>query len=136
MSQSDIYTVLCIVIGEDVPFSVEIEKSKIVSQLKDLIKEKRTDVFANIGSNLLDLYHVDIPDAPKEDLMASMRAHPLDSRGPLLATTRFTNIFPGTPKDDTIHFIVKPSKLHGWQLNACVNVSLRQDPGEPHNSTQ
>jgi hypothetical protein len=44
--------------------------------LKDLIKEKRSDVFAYLGSNLLDLYHVDIPDAEKEDLMASAKACP------------------------------------------------------------
>lgn len=117
MSQSDIYTIICIVAGEDVPFCVEIEKSKTVGWLKALIKEKRTNVFADIDVNFLDLYHVDIPN--DEELVVRLKAHPLDD-SKLRATKPLTDVFPATPKADTVHFIVNPSKLHGWPLGTCV----------------
>ena len=74
MSQPDIYTVGCLVIGEDVPFTVEIAKSELVGVLKQLIKEKDPDTFAGIEVNFLDLYHVEITD--DDELVANVKAHP------------------------------------------------------------
>jgi Crinkler effector protein N-terminal domain len=116
MSQSDTFTILCIVVGEDVPFYIDIEKSKTVDWLKVLIKEKKSSVFADIDPNCLDLYHVDIAD--NDELVAKVTGYPLDD-SKLPATTALTNVFPATPKADTVYFIVNPSKLHGWQLDTC-----------------
>jgi hypothetical protein len=107
MSQSNIYSVLCVVNTEDVPFPVKIEKSEIIGQLKEeIIKKKRA--FANIDSNFLDLYHVDIPDAHKMELKANIDAQTLNF--PQLSSKSLINIFPAGPKPDTVHFIVKYSK--------------------------
>jgi hypothetical protein len=95
---------------EGVAFSVRIEKSQTVGQLKDLIKEESNNHFADTDSNSLYLYRVSIPGANEEDLMASVKAQFLDS--PLLATKSLIKVFPDTPKADTVHFIVNPSKLH------------------------
>jgi hypothetical protein len=110
MSQSDVYTVFCIVVGEDVPFCVEIERSRAVDWLKELIKKERSNIFADIDSNFLDLYHVDIAD--DDELVTKVKAHPLDD-SKLPATKSLIDVFPATPKADTVHFIVNPSKLHG-----------------------
>jgi hypothetical protein len=110
MSQSDIYTILCIVVNEDVPFYIEIEKGKTIDWLKVLIKKKKSTVLAGIDPDFLDLYHVDIPD--DEKLVAKVKAHPLDD-SKLPATTVLTNFLPATPKADTVYFIVNPSKFHG-----------------------
>jgi len=107
MSQSDIYTVFCILLGQKVPFSVKVEKEKTVGHLKYLIKTQR-NAFAGIEAGFLDLYHVDF--AEDSDLVAKVEAHPLDSELPV--TSRLIDIFPATPKGGTIHFIVKPSKFY------------------------
>jgi hypothetical protein len=111
MSQSDIYNVFCIILGEGDPFLIEIQKSAPVGRLKQLIKEENSE-FATIDSKFLDLYRVDIPDATREVLMARVLAESLDT--PLLATHTLTDNFStAPPKAATIHFIVKYSKLYG-----------------------
>ena len=62
-------------LGEAEPFSVETEKRKTFGHLKTLIKQKNLIVFADISANVLDLYHVDIPD--DKDLIINIKAHPL-----------------------------------------------------------
>jgi Crinkler effector protein N-terminal domain len=80
-----------------------------IGQLKKEVVKKQS-AFATIDSNFLGLYPMDIPDANKVDLMASVKAQTLNS--PLLPSKSLTNIFPTGPKADTVHFIVEPSKLH------------------------
>jgi Crinkler effector protein N-terminal domain len=109
MSQSDIYTILCVVDNEDVAFSVKIDKNKIIGQLKKEII-KNTPTFANMDPKFLDLYLVDIPDAQKAELQASVKASALDF--PQLPSWSLIEIFPTGPKPKTVHFIVKTSKLH------------------------
>jgi hypothetical protein len=110
MSQSNIYTVFCVVVGDYIPFPIEIEKSKTVGWLKGLIKQEMSKLFADIDSNSLNLYHVDIAD--DRQLVAKVKAYPLDDSN-LRPTRLLTSIFPAPPKPDTVHFIVNPSKLHG-----------------------
>jgi hypothetical protein len=81
-------------------------RSRIAQLKKGILKEKTA--FATIGSNSVDLYHVKIPDANKVHLMARVKAQTPNS--PPLPSE--TNLFPTAPKADTVHFIVKPSKLH------------------------
>jgi len=69
MSQLDIYRVFCIVVDEKIPFEVQVKKDETVSRLKDLIKEKGSNTFANIDPTLLSLYHVNLAD--DENLVAT-----------------------------------------------------------------
>jgi Crinkler effector protein N-terminal domain len=111
MSQSDIYTILCVVDNEDVAFPVAIDKNMIIGQLKEEII-KKTPAFANMDPKFLDLYHVDLPDAQKAELKASVDAQALRLDPPQLPSESLTTIFPTGPKPKTVHFIVKTSKPH------------------------
>jgi hypothetical protein len=71
---------------------------------------KTTPTFANMDPRFLDPYHVDIPDAQKAELRASVEASALDF--PQLPSRSLIKIFPTGPKPETVHFIVKTSKLH------------------------
>jgi hypothetical protein len=108
MSLSDIYTVFCVLVGEDASFSIEIAKSGTVSDMKEAIKEKAPNTFRAIDARFLDLYHAEIPY--DDELMANVKAHSLHL--PLLPTTPVTDIFPCTPKEDMVHLLIKPSELH------------------------
>jgi Crinkler effector protein N-terminal domain len=114
MSQSDIYTILCVVDNEDVAFSVEIDKNEIIGQLKQKIFKKMA-TFANMDPESLDLYHVDIPDASRAQLKASVKNERLDS--PQLPTKPLIEIFPTGPKPHTVHFIVKSAERTPFNLS-------------------
>jgi len=86
MSQSEIYTVFCIVVDIGRAFPVDIEKNETIGWLKGLITERDPKTFADVQSYLLDLYHVDIAD--DKDMMANVKAYPLDSQAPVVTTTR------------------------------------------------
>jgi hypothetical protein len=109
MSQPDIYTVFCIVVGEEVPFPVEIEKSKTVGQLKKLIKEERSDLFSGIPANFLNLYHVEI--AGGGDMVEKVNQEMSKNPTALDPMKKLVNIFGGDPKEETLHIIVKPPRM-------------------------
>jgi len=113
MSQSRIYTVVCIAVDEDPPFSVDIEKNETVDQLKKLIKLKRSDLFANIDPNTLSLYHVDLAE---DDNLVTKVNEKLEGRlTPLSTASGLVDIFgSSTPKGETIHIIVQPPKCGAW----------------------
>jgi Crinkler effector protein N-terminal domain len=108
MSLPDIYTILCILVGEKAPFPIKIAKSGTVNDIKELIKKENPDTLGSIDDRFLDLYHTEF--ANDDELIANVKAQPLDS--PLLATTPLTDIFPCTPKKETVHLLVKPSEWH------------------------
>ena len=110
MSQSDIYTVFCISVDEGRAFPIKIEKNETIGWLREVIKEKEPKIFANADSEYLDLYHVDI--AEDINLMADVKAYPLDSKSPVQTTASLIEIFPDTPERHKIHFIVKLGKFH------------------------
>jgi len=104
MSQPDIYRVFCIVVNENNPFEVQIKKDETVSRLKDLIKEEKNDIFASIGSNLLDLYLVDFPSQKLSERMNNLQLDP--SRYLEDVTMPLEEVFNGAPKTRTIHTLV------------------------------
>ena len=108
MSQPEIYTVICIVVGEGAPFRVEIEKNKIVDQLKDLIKEKKSNTFADIDANLLMLYHVEI--AAGEDMLKKVEDEMSKKPTTLDPTMEIADVFSETPRKRTVHILVQPPR--------------------------
>jgi len=108
MAESEIYTVFCLVAGEDVSFPVEIDKNKTVDQLKKLIKEERGDLFANIASNFLDLYHVDLPD--DDDLDQNVNKELERKPKALKPTEKLAKIFKDGPIEEKVHIIVQPPR--------------------------
>jgi len=55
--------IICFIPGEQDAFSVKIEKSGLVDDLKDKIKKKRSRTFANVEAATLNLYRVIIDES-------------------------------------------------------------------------
>ncbi|KAG0014025.1 hypothetical protein BGZ82_001943, partial [Podila clonocystis] len=54
----------CVVDGESTPFPVEIESTKTLGFLKELIKAKKPNDFSDVDADKLTLWKVSIPLAP------------------------------------------------------------------------
>ncbi|KAK3843871.1 MAG: hypothetical protein J3R72DRAFT_102512 [Linnemannia gamsii] len=63
----NLLTLFCLVDGDSVPFSVDIDTSKTVDHLKDAIKTKKAPRFDDVAADELTLWRVSIPLAPKKD---------------------------------------------------------------------
>ena len=61
------YKVCCAIIGEELVFSVRINKTRIVHRLKERIKEKVAPTLASIGATTLKLYKVNIDISEDDD---------------------------------------------------------------------
>ena len=74
----------CFVLGDDLKkvFTVEIEKTKNVSILKDLIKEKKAPHLDHVAASDLDLFQVSLPRGGDVDAILQ-NTQPLDSLLPL-----------------------------------------------------
>jgi Crinkler effector protein N-terminal domain len=117
MSDPDL-EVFCIIIDEKKPFMVDIEKNRTVAALQKSIKAERCDRFQHTPAHLLDLHYVNIIN--DSNLVANVATQQL---GPeLRATDRLPNIFNGSPKKHTIHFIVQPPTVGGYFFNACMRL--------------
>ena len=66
------YTVSCAIIGHKALFSVKINKTQTVDELKDAIKAKKQDALASFDASSLMLYKVDIDISKKETLAEVM----------------------------------------------------------------
>ena len=108
MAESEIYTVFCLVAGEDVSFPVEIEKSKTVGQLKDAIKKKNPTTFDGIDAKSLTLYHVDLPD--DDDLDQNVNKELERKPKPLRPSEEMADIFSEGLKKRMVHILVQPSR--------------------------
>ena len=105
MAESEIYTIFCIVVGEDVSFPVEIEKSKTVGQLKDDIKKKNSRL-ADFNALDLILYRVDLPD--DDNLEHNVKETLRGRLDPLKPSKKWVAIYPDGLQEDTVHILVQP----------------------------
>ncbi|KAG0298955.1 hypothetical protein BGZ97_003929, partial [Linnemannia gamsii] len=83
-------------------FPVEIEASKTIGDLKELIKTKKTNDFQNVDADKLTLWRVSIPDDDDDDEISIL----LDTRPEkkkLKATTKLSKVFDTELPDDTFH---------------------------------
>jgi len=60
MSSTEEYVIICFIPRSKDAFSVNIEKSRPVDQLKDMIKAKKPQTFVNVEADTLSLYQVTI----------------------------------------------------------------------------
>lgn len=102
------WRIFCVIVDENIPFSVELLPDKTVDELKDAIKLKRPNEFANIDATHLTLYRANIP-ADKElskhvmkqinSIPAPEELNPIDELGDLFAET---------PAQKTVQILVQP----------------------------
>ena len=106
-------TLLCLVKGNTTAsaFAVDIDREKLVSHLKDAIKDK-IDVPTGFKAKDLRLWKKEIPD-DQDDLLSNLTLNDGDE---LRATKKISKYFPDSPPEEHIHVIVKlPRKcLEVW----------------------
>ncbi|KAG0272672.1 hypothetical protein BGZ95_011551 [Linnemannia exigua] len=130
-------TLFCLVDGEATSqaFSIDIDQTKTVDHLKDLIKTKKTNNFSDVDADQLTLWRVSIPDDDDNDLPVLFDSVPEKKK--LKATTRLLKVFDTELPDDTIHIIVqRPPQVHALvpaPLHARSSTPLSDDsrPGTP-----
>ncbi|KAG0007630.1 hypothetical protein BGZ81_004741, partial [Podila clonocystis] len=98
-------TLFCLVNGEATPFSVEVDRTKTVDHLKNLIVNgDQEPAFRDVAAKDLTLWQVSIPD-DDDDLPILLDSVPEKKK--LKATTKLSKIFVGDLPEDTIHIIVQ-----------------------------
>ncbi|KAF9119193.1 hypothetical protein BGX30_004020 [Mortierella sp. GBA39] len=103
-------TLFCLVDGKATSnaFSIEIEQTKTVDHLKDLIKAKKTIDFNDIDAEQLTLWKVAIPDDDEdEEVPILLSAVSTKDRKKLKATRELEEFFTEPPLKKTIHIIVQ-----------------------------
>jgi hypothetical protein len=81
----------CFVLGDDLKkaFTIEVEKTKNVSILKDLIKEKKASRLEHVDASDLDLWNLSIP----MDSDAGERLENIDNFEPLKPLLSLSEVF-------------------------------------------
>ncbi|KAG0268150.1 hypothetical protein BGZ95_002588 [Linnemannia exigua] len=109
-------TLFCLVDGESTSnaFSIEIDSTKTVDGLKDLIKAKQSPDFDDIVAKSLTLWSVSIPDDDDDDEIPIVLGNVNNNdKKKLRATRGLLEVFPDKPPKNTIHVIVqRPPQVH------------------------
>src|SRR5436305_5259472 len=111
-----IITLSCLVAGEnpyDNAFNVKVNKTEAVSELRDAIKEKNTQAFANVDAKDIKLWKVDISlEEPNEKLKLVNEKINVNIKDELEGEelkplSKISKHFPSQPADEHIHIIVQ-----------------------------
>jgi hypothetical protein len=100
------YTIFCVVLNENRPFSVEVPRDVTVDQLRKSIKAEM-GMSASYANNLT-LYLVNTPD---DDNLTKNLKQKLTVQPPLRATNALSALFPEAPAKNTIHILVRPLNI-------------------------
>ncbi|KAG9061138.1 hypothetical protein KI688_007768 [Linnemannia hyalina] len=122
----------CLVDGEATPFSIEVDRTKTVDHLKDLIKAKKANAYSDVDADVLTLWRVSIPIDPPNKRKPIVLTE-VQSAAELDPTDDVSDVFEGTPPKKTIHLIVqRPSPVHApVPARACTPLSVDSHPGTP-----
>jgi len=101
---NNLLTLFCLVEGESTPFSVKIESSESVSDLKDAIKLKKTQRFHDVTADELTLWRVSHPVPPLHDRKPIV-FNEIDSATELDPTDDLADVFEAQPPKKRIHVI-------------------------------
>ncbi|KAF9103421.1 hypothetical protein BGX27_010595 [Mortierella sp. AM989] len=99
-------TLFGIVDGDNSPFSLKIEPTQTVDDLRDAIKIKLTLRFNHIPYNELVLWSVSIPTGPDQQItLGDLNAN--EKTKLCYQASRISEVFGANPPQDTIHIIVE-----------------------------
>ena len=111
-------TLLCLVKGNTLAnaFAIDIESEKLVSHLKEAIKEKKQNGFANINANKLKLWKVSIPIKQQSQALTAVSKFNINIKAELggVELSPFDNIsehFDNNSKKlikKNLHIIIEP----------------------------
>ena len=99
------------IIGFNTPFSVKIQSSETVDDLKERILEKNPNGFKGVDAASLTLYRVELPD---DDTLEQSVAQAVNARRPLRPSHPLSEIFPANPPTKTINIVVKYESPGEW----------------------
>ncbi|KAG9062287.1 hypothetical protein KI688_006619 [Linnemannia hyalina] len=106
----NLLTLFCLVNGESTPFPLEIDSTKTIGGLKNLIVNgNQALAFRDDAAKDLILWRVSIPVVPKERKEISLADIP--SKEELDETDDVSDVFEETPPKKTIHIIVQRPPL-------------------------
>ncbi|KAG0060267.1 hypothetical protein BGZ89_012410 [Linnemannia elongata] len=111
-------TLFCLVDGEATfqAFSVDIEQTKTVDQLKKVIKTEKSPRFDDVAADELTLWRVSIPIIEEDDELPIILCNVDDKvKKKLGPATRLSKVFPEALPEETIHVVVQrppPGDLH------------------------
>jgi hypothetical protein len=103
----------CWVIGESENniFTVEIELSRTVGVLKDLIKEKKRHAFDSIAADQLNLFQIEVPaDDFNKTLKEVNLPSDVEHATKLGPTSKLSKFFKHEPLEEHIHIMVAKPK--------------------------
>lgn len=100
-------TLFCLVDGESASnaFPVEVESSKTIGDLKNLLKTKKAPEFDDIAADKLILWSVSISDDDDDDLPILLGS--FSDKKKLKVTAKLSKVYAMGPPEDTIHIIVE-----------------------------
>ena len=109
------YTILCLIEGEENPFTVDIDGDRLVHHLKGLIKKEKPVALADVDSNNLNLYHVNLEfdESDKEEHI-----------------TRANEVLQGLTKHKPLHPWRSLSEIEGGFPNGVLHILVQLPPSE------
>jgi hypothetical protein len=116
------FTLFCLVHGDPVEnaFAIDIERSKTISHLRELIKEKKAPEFDSVVADKLILWSVSI-SVDDTTMLEELVLENNKEKGvqKLLPLRKISKVFPSKPADEHIHIIVErpPRMLHVFPLS-------------------
>lgn len=102
---NNVLTLFCLLDGEAVPFSIDIDSAKTFDHLKDAIKAKKTNELSDVDADKLILWCVSIPLASLNECKPIFLKE-FNSAAELDPTNDLSDVFKETPPKKTIHIIV------------------------------
>ncbi|KAG1893517.1 uncharacterized protein F5891DRAFT_985860 [Suillus fuscotomentosus] len=120
----------CIVLGDNPRriFPVDIERTEIVGDLKEVIKDKKRPEFDHVATDRLELWKVDLPiNEMIEQNLNNLTLDPMKSLSPV---DEMVEIFPDAPPRKYLHIIIQcPPAVSSGPLRLKLNcIVFGDDP--------
>jgi len=100
------YTLWCLVFGQDTVFSVKVDETQTVDELKDAIKKKNKPKFNDIAAPELKLYKLTFDENQSELEDMEEGRFDLNKKQPLHPMDELTGIFSDTVNIKLVHVLV------------------------------
>jgi len=103
--QPVLYTIFCVIVDENIPFSVEIRSDATVDKLKDAIKAKKQPDLDRYAANNLKLFKVEISTVAKGTIQEKVAM--IESPEEMDPTFDLRDYYNTAPPKKTIHVLVQ-----------------------------
>ncbi|RIA84334.1 hypothetical protein C1645_742401, partial [Glomus cerebriforme] len=110
-------------------FAVDIDREKLVSHLKEAIKESQKPFFDSVPTKNIKLWKIPISD----DHVNPLSNLSLENSNKLLAIRKISKYFPDLPPEEHIHVLVSPLPFRAESRNClCKSPRCRHYLTSPH----